>query len=433
LVDVAHSQNSVTANSSPNAVTILDSTKQQDGLNGSVRRVKTETSKLELKAGRLVEGPRQLVEVTTYDVSGKRIENFSYPVASSSIGKEEYEYDANGNIAAMTMRDNGGKILSRETYTYEFDRFGNWTKMVTSLVVFEEGELKREPIEVTYRSLTYYFNDSVAKVVGPPIARTIARKSVTLPRINSLNLPLIAAERPPLNDFPPRMAVPVGAPPPEFKRPPSNPPKSSSASNEKRDSTRPASAQGEVVSATRSSSANATRDRTVESAPAKKPAGNTSLEVYNSGRALFELGDFKGAVDAFLRSIELEPNSAEVYFNLGHSYLKLDKNKDAMKAFKECTRLNPEMVEGHYGFGLASFRMRRFLEAANAFKRAIGLFPNHAKAHYGLAMAYQELGDKAGVAEEYRILQTLDKNLAKRIPKTFSDVSLPCKIPPFCN
>src|SRR5689334_25282995 len=150
------------------AITVLDSTKEQDGLLGSVRRVKTETAKIELKDGRAVEGTPQLVEITTYGVKGNRIENTSYPIKDGVVGKEEYKYDARGNITEMTVRDDKGAILSREAYDYEFDKLGNWTKMTTSLVVFENGELKREPTEVTYRTVTYYFDDAVAKIVDEP-------------------------------------------------------------------------------------------------------------------------------------------------------------------------------------------------------------------------------------------------------------------------
>src|SRR5919206_3027349 len=150
------------------AITVLDSTKDQDGLLGSVRRVKTETAKIELKDGRPVEGPPQLIEVTTYGIKGNRIENTSYPIAGSLVGKEEYKYDEHGNITEMTVRDDRGSILSREAYSYEFDKLGNWTKMVTSLVVFENGELKREPIEVTHRTVTYYYDDTVAKISEEP-------------------------------------------------------------------------------------------------------------------------------------------------------------------------------------------------------------------------------------------------------------------------
>src|SRR5215217_4321301 len=150
------------------AVTVLDSTKEQDGLVGSVRRVKTESARIELKDGRPIEGPPQLVEVTTYGIKGNRVENTSYPIGGSLAGKEEYKYDERGNITEMTVRDDRGAILSREAYKYEFDKFGNWTKMFTSLLVFENGELKREPVEITYRTLTYYFDDTIAKIVAEP-------------------------------------------------------------------------------------------------------------------------------------------------------------------------------------------------------------------------------------------------------------------------
>src|ERR1041384_357190 len=160
------------------AISVLDSTKEQDGLLGSVRRVKTETAKIELKNGQPVEGPPQLIEVTTYGIKGNRIENTSYPIGGSLVGKEEYKYDERGNITEMTVRDDKGAILSREAYNYEFDKFGNWTKMVTSLVVFENGQLKREPVEVTYRTLTYYFDDSIAKIVDDPKTRKQEPKAV---------------------------------------------------------------------------------------------------------------------------------------------------------------------------------------------------------------------------------------------------------------
>ena len=83
-------QNSVTASARP-AISVLDSTKEQDGLVGSVRRVKTETARIEIKDGHAVEGSPQLVEITTYGIKGNRIENTSYPIPRSLVGKEEYK------------------------------------------------------------------------------------------------------------------------------------------------------------------------------------------------------------------------------------------------------------------------------------------------------------------------------------------------------
>lgn len=372
-------QNSVTASARP-AISVLDSTKEQDGLVGSVRRVKTETARIEIKDGHPVEGPAQLVEVTTYGIKGDRIENTSYPLPGSLAGKEEYKYDERGNITEMTLRDDGGAILSRETYAYEFDKFGNWTKMTTSLVVFENGELKREPVEVTYRTVTYYFDDSVAKAVEEPLKNS----SVPEPGLREVEgteiLSIEYGEKP-------ASAPEVGSIPPPLVL-----------------------AKPEVVAK-----------------PEAPKVVNSAMDLYATGRSRFEAGDVKGAIEAYLQSIKLESGSAEVFLNLGHAYLKLEKNNDAIKAFKQSLKLNPDQSETQYGLGVASFRRGQFPEAIDAFKKAVTLEPKMAKAHYGLTLAYQEIGQSQSVIEHYRILERLDKTLARKVALTFPQYNFSCR------
>ena len=401
FVAPVHAQNSVTASARP-AISVLDSTKEQDGLVGSVRRVKTESAKIELKDGRAVEGTPQLVEITTYGIKGNRIENTSYPIPGSLVGKEEYKYDERGNITEMTLRDEHGAILSREAYSYEFDKFGNWTKMTTSLVVFENGELKREPVEVTYRTVTYYFDDTVAKAVEEPAKPTIpTAESVPEPVLREVEGTGIlkvdyaesAAAAPEISENPPPLAL----------------------------------AKKEAPAPVVTSAATVTPAPIVAPAPAPATT-NPAIELYQTGRTRFEAGDTKGAVDAYLQAIKLEPNSAEVFLNLGHAYLKLDKNSDAIKAFKQSVKLNPDQAETQYGLGVACFRSGRHKEAVDAFKKATILSPSMAKAHYGLSLAYGELGESSKLLDEYRILERLDKSLAKKVAQTFPDHDYSCRL-----
>lgn len=388
-------QISVTASARP-AISVLDSTKEQDGLVGSVRRVKTESARIEIKDGRPVEGPPQLVEITTYGIRGKRIENTSYPIAGSLVGKEEYKYDERGNITEMTLRDERGAILSREAYNYEFDKFGNWTKMVTSLVVFENGELKREPIEVTYRTLTYYFDDNIAKAVDA---------APTIPTTATISVTTAEAVPEPVS----REVEGAGIPSISFNDAPGSTP-------EIRENPPPMRENPSPLVLTRAAP------------PPPAPAStNQANDLYLTGRNRFDAGDVKGAVESYLQSIKLEPGSAEVFLNLAHAYLKLQKNSDAIKAFKQSIKLNPDQAETHYGLGLASFRSSRFKEAADAFKKATVLNPGMAKAHYGLSLAYQELGQINGVLEEYRILERLDKSLARKLAETFPQYNFSCR------
>lgn len=138
--------------------------KDRDGLVGPVHQVRTEAARFVNKSGKPVEGPRQLMELTTYGARGDRVENSYYLVrGSSSAGREEYEYDEQGNITAMTGRDAQDSILNRETYKYEYDSAGNWTKMIAYAAILEGGRSSSRPVEVTYRNITYYSDKAIAE------------------------------------------------------------------------------------------------------------------------------------------------------------------------------------------------------------------------------------------------------------------------------
>ena len=439
LVLPAHGQDNMSV-SPKSAITVLDSTKEQDGLVGSVRRVKTQTARIELKDGKSVEGPAQLVEVTTYGIKGNRIENTSFPIAGGLVGKEEYKYDERGNITEMTVRDDRGAILSREAYSYEFDKFGNWTKMTTSLVVFENGELKREPVEVSYRTLTYYFDDNIAKIVDEPkapVERRRGKMAPTVPQPVSFDVSeqRVLQVETSMNSALASATEAAGNPPPLLKR----------SKPEGVESAFAARKQNEVVSVktpeTRKSEPPANPEpkapkvepRTIEApAPTAENLAAINLkqayDLYLAGRNRFESGDASGAVDSYLQSLKLEPNSAEVNLSLGHAYLKLQKDRDAVNAFKESVKLNPRVAEAHYGLGFVNFRLGRFRDAENSFKKSTALDNRMAKAHYGLALAYQELGNTTGLLDEHRILEKLDKSLAKRLAQTFPQYDFSCRL-----
>ena len=454
----AQAQNSVGAGQSRPAISVLDSTKEQDGLVGAVRRVKIESAKVEVKDGRPVEGPRQLLELTTYGFNGNRVENTSYPGGDSLIGKEEYKYDNRGNIIEMTLRDDRGAIISREAYSYEFDTFGNWTKMVTSLVVFENGQLKREPVEVTYRTVTYYFNESIAKIVNVSSPQKMpkapeptefkplspekdginlslsGRREVSSSSLEEVGTPPALPTKPPpaektiakgkkgsdetsaMNQtagaeivqarLPNGSAANKGAGPIQNAREPIE------LKREESESTPVAAGNSSAVESSRTEGS-PVNFKPAATADAKKAAA----ESYRSALALFRAGDVKASIEAYLQSIELDPETAEVFLSLGTAYVKLEKNNDAAKAFRQAVKLNPDLAEAQYGLGLTYFRLRRFREAVVAFKKATKLDTKMAKAHFGLGMAYQELGETNFVMEQYRILETLDRDLADRFSK----------------
>ncbi|HLE62317.1 MAG TPA: TonB family protein [Pyrinomonadaceae bacterium] len=175
----ASSQNNLTArvgslNSQP--LMAVESDRVRDGLVGPVRRVRTEIVKLVSQDGRIVEGKRSLLEIVAYDLKGRKIENQYFPVAGATLtGKEVYKYDERGNISEMTLVNGDGTLLSKETYRYEFDFAGNWNKMTTAVAVVDGGRVSFEPTEVTYRSIMYYLDENMVRMVKPQALPTGAQ------------------------------------------------------------------------------------------------------------------------------------------------------------------------------------------------------------------------------------------------------------------
>ena len=175
LCAVASAQSNLTAKAgnAPAATPAVESDRSRDGLIGPVRRVRTEVAKLLTADGRQTEDKHVLVEVVAYDIKGNKVENQYFPIAGATLtGKEVYKYDEKGNISEMTMLNPDGTLLSKEIYKYEFDFAGNWSKMTTSVAVVDSRGINFEPTEVTYRSIMYYLDENMVKMVTPGAATT---------------------------------------------------------------------------------------------------------------------------------------------------------------------------------------------------------------------------------------------------------------------
>jgi len=144
----------------------------RDGLIGPVRRVRTEVVKLSNAGGKTVEdSKRTVLETAEYDLKGSKTQNQYFPVAGGTLtGREVYKYDEKGNISEMTLVSADGSLVSKEVYKYEYDSVGNWVKMTTSVAVVENGKIGFEPSEMTYRTIFYYLDASMARMLQPGVS-----------------------------------------------------------------------------------------------------------------------------------------------------------------------------------------------------------------------------------------------------------------------
>jgi TonB family protein len=156
-----------------------ESDRAKDGLRGPVRRIRTEVTKVLVVDGKSTDnGKRVLLEMAEYDLKGAKTQNQYFPVGGSApTGRETYKYDDKGNISEMTLMGPDGSLISKETYKYEYDSLGNWIKMTSSVAVVENGRISFEPTEVTYRTIFYYLDAAMSKMLETPAGKTNAESA----------------------------------------------------------------------------------------------------------------------------------------------------------------------------------------------------------------------------------------------------------------
>jgi tetratricopeptide (TPR) repeat protein len=129
----------------------------------------------------------------------------------------------------------------------------------------------------------------------------------------------------------------------------------------------------------------------------------------------FYLGRYQDAIESHKQAIRIKPDFAMAHYNLGVAYAKLGRWQDMVEAYKQIIRIKPDLAEAHNSLGFAYGKLGRYQDAIEFCKQAIRLKPDYAEAYLGLGITYFITGDKGSALEEYKILKTLDAELANEL------------------
>lgn len=432
---------------------IVGSDREQDGLIGPVRRVRFETAKIVIKEGKQSEGSRAVSEITTYDINGRKIDSVAYPVENSApAGREQYLYDDKGNISEMVVRGLDGSILTKETYSYEFDQLGNWKKMSSSVAVFEDGKLSFEPIEVTYRTITYYYGQAVDKAAAPSPNKLNPASVNSVPLASISNHPSVAtateAKDGSDSKVPVAPIVIVGNGEGNKQPSPANPLAVSTevpiAAND-RNGTREAAVPtmtpavapepsslipisiGSKETIKAPPAASATPERlasTIQNISVPSIATPTTNEnarptALAGGPAPTNTKTATPSTNANAQpSKPIESGLASVepvdHYKQGLAYLQKGKYSAALDAFRQAAVSAPYDALVHMNLGLAYSATLQYKEAANAFKQAIRLNAQvvDAEAYYRLGEAYTALEKNSEAVNAFKQAMYIIRNQA---------------------
>jgi tetratricopeptide (TPR) repeat protein len=124
------------------------------------------------------------------------------------------------------------------------------------------------------------------------------------------------------------------------------------------------------------------------------------------GFVLLNRSDWKGAENAFLRALEIAPNSGPTLDGLAQTYLISQQSDKAEQAYQRLIQIEPANVQAIYNLGQLILARKDFATARGYFQKAIQINPNYAEAHNNLGAIYLEEGKvDASIMENEKAVQ----------------------------
>lgn len=172
----------------------------------------------------------------------------------------------------------------------------------------------------------------------------------------------------------------------------------------------------------------------------------SSEEYDEQAHALYNQGDYDGALEMLKEGLSLYPNAVELYIGMGYARLAREEYAWARQAFEQAVVLDPSHEDGLVGLGetllrfgkqdqalrlfdevqalgfdedvdlmltmgRALYREQMYNPARDVFARIAAARPENAEAAAALGYALQRVGDEVGAGRQIRRALRLDPDL----------------------
>ncbi len=113
-------------------------------------------------------------------------------------------------------------------------------------------------------------------------------------------------------------------------------------------------------------------------------------------------GDAETARDVYLRGIETEPDSYELYHNLGIAYMRLDDMDAARDAFEKAIQIKPAYYQAYYNLSNVFLAIEDVESAIASLESALEINPGFVPALLNLGTNYAQLADYANARKYWQ-------------------------------
>ena len=127
------------------------------------------------------------------------------------------------------------------------------------------------------------------------------------------------------------------------------------------------------------------------------------------GNCKFELEDFKGAIEDFNKSIELDPKDEYIFYKRASCYFELEDYKIAIDDLNKSIEIDQNDVNTALR-GESKFELNNYESAIEDFNKALDLDPEDDYIFYKRASCYFELGDFESAIDDVNKSIEIDQN-----------------------
>lgn len=128
------------------------------------------------------------------------------------------------------------------------------------------------------------------------------------------------------------------------------------------------------------------------------------------GSALLSQGLIDAAVDCFRRAISLSPGNFKAYYNLGYIYHSRNKIDEAIEYYKQALEFNPDHADTISNLGAAYKAVQEYGKAKIWLEKALSLRPDEADSHNSLGTVYLATGETDKAIENFKRAVRLNPN-----------------------
>jgi tetratricopeptide (TPR) repeat protein len=129
-----------------------------------------------------------------------------------------------------------------------------------------------------------------------------------------------------------------------------------------------------------------------------------------AGRTLFRLNEFERARDSLETAVRLNPNLPGVYTALGLAREKMVDNQGAMEAFRKGLEREPNDFEANFGLGSILYYERDLEAARTHLDRALRIDPSAILARYEMALVEKAAGQIEAATADLETIVKADPN-----------------------